>query len=118
MEDVSRRFDRRCRTATALAQRADLRARRRRCGRLRAVRTKLRSPGREKAWVFLDERLRGATSHAVERGNRRSRTMPKTVDRVRTKRAIEGRLALDFPRERPGDGRVETTPTLHKERAA
>jgi hypothetical protein len=68
--------------------------------------------------VFLDERLLGATSNAVERGNRRYRKMQKTVYRVRTKRAIEGHLALDLQRERQSDGRVETTQTLHKARAA
>jgi hypothetical protein len=30
--------------------------------------------------------------------------MQKTVYRVRTRRAIEGRLALDLQRERQGDG--------------
>jgi Transposase len=118
MEDVYRLFDRRCRTATALAKLADLRARLRRFGWLGAVLKKLLSPGLEKALVFLDERLLGATSNAVERGNRRYRKMQKAVYRVRTKRAIEGRLALDFQRERQGDGRVETTQTLHKARAA
>jgi hypothetical protein len=118
MGDVYRLFDRRCRTATALAKLAALRARLRRFGRLREVLRKLRSPGLEKALVFLDERLLGATSNAVERGNRRYRKMQKTVYRVRTKRAIEGRLALDLQRERQGDGRVETTLTLHKARAA
>src|SRR3954447_26798079 len=118
MGDVYRLFDRRCRTATALAKLADLRRRLRRFGRLREVLKKLQSPGLEKALVFLDERLLGATSNAVERGNRRYRKMQKTVYRVRTKRAIEGRLALDLQRERQGDGRVETTLTLHKARAA
>jgi hypothetical protein len=118
MEDVYRRFDRRCRTATALARLAYLRSRLRRFGRLRDVLKKLLSPGLEKALVFLDERLMGATSNAVERGNRRYRKMQKTVYRVRTRRAIEGRLALDFQRERQGEGRVETTQTLHKARAA
>ena len=116
--DVCRLFDRRCRTATALAKLAALRARLRRFGRLREVLRKLRSPGLEKALVFLDERLLGATSNAVERGNRRYRKMQRTVYRVRTKRAIEGRLALDLQRERQGDGRVETTLTLHKARVA
>jgi len=118
MEDVYRLFDRRCRTATALAKLAALRSRLRRFGRLRAVLKKLLSPGLEKALVFLDERLMGATSNAVERGNRRYRKMQKTVYRVRTQRAIEGRLALDLQRERQGAGRVETTQTLHKARAA
>jgi hypothetical protein len=117
MGEVYRLFDRRCRTATALAKLAALRARLRRFGRLGAVLKKLRSPGLEKALVFLDERLLGATSNAVERGNRRYRKMQKAVYRVRTQRAIEGRLALDLQRERQGDGRVETTRTLHKARA-
>ena len=65
---------------------------------------KLMSPGLEKALVFLDERLLGATSNAVERGNRRYRKMQKTVYRVRTKEAIEGRLALDLLREQSGPG--------------
>jgi hypothetical protein len=118
MEDVYRLFDRRCRTATALAKLAVLRARLRRFGRLREVLKKLLSPGLEKALVFLDERLMGATSNAVERGNRRYRKMQKTVYRVRTQRAIEGRLALDLQRERQCNGRSETTRTLHKARAA
>jgi transposase-like protein len=118
MEDVYRLFDRRCRTATALAKLAKLRARLRRFGRLREVLKKLLSPGLEKALVFLDERLMGATSNAVERGNRRYRKMQKAVYRVRTQRAIESRLALDLQRERQGDGRSETTRTLHEARAA
>ena len=118
MEDVYRRFDRRCRTATALAKLADLRTRLRRFGWLGVVLKKLLSPGLEQALVFLDARLMGATSNAVERGNRRYRKMQKTVYRVRTRRAIAGRLALDLQRERQGDGRVETTQTLHKARAA
>ena len=76
------------------------------------------APGLEKALVFLDERLLGATSNAVERGNRRYRKMQKTVYRVRTQRAIEGRLALDLLREQHAQGRAQTTKTLHKARAA
>ena len=118
MDEVYRLFDRRCRMATALAKLAALRARLRRSGRLRAVLKKLLSPGLEKALVFLDERLMGATSNAVERGNRRYRKMQKTVYRVRTKRAIEGRLALDLVRESQAPGRDGTTEALHKGRAA
>jgi hypothetical protein len=90
----------------------------RRFKRLATVRKKLPSPGREKALVFRDQRLWGATSHAVERGHRRYRKMPKTVDRVRTQRTIEGRRALDLLPERPVRGRAETTGTWHKARAA
>jgi hypothetical protein len=118
MEEVYRLFDRRCRTATALAKLAALRARLRRFFRLREVLKKLFAPGLEKALVFLDEKLLGATSNAVERGNRRYRKMQKTVYRVRTQRTIEGRLGLDLMRERQAGGRAKTTKTLHKARAA
>jgi hypothetical protein len=118
MDEVYRLFDRRCRMATALAKLRDLRKRLRRFGRLREALKKLLSPGLEKALVFLDERLMGATSNAVERGNRRYRKMQKTVYRVRTQRAIQGRLALDYQRERQSDGRIETTQTLHRARVA
>jgi hypothetical protein len=118
LEEVYRLFDRRCRMATALAKLAALRTRLRRFQKLRTVLKKLMSPGLEKALVFLDERLLGATSNAVERGNRRYRKMQKTVYRVRTKEAIEGRLALDLLRESQAQGRARTTKTLHKARAA
>jgi Transposase len=118
MDDVYRLFDRRCRTATAVAKLSRLRARLRRFGRLREALKKVLAPGLEKALVFLDERLLGATSNAVERGNRRYRKMQKAVYRVRTRRGIEGRLALDLQRERQGDGRAETTHTLREARAA
>jgi hypothetical protein len=118
MEEVYRLFDRRCRTATALAKLATLRRRLRRFGRLREVLKKLFAPGLEKALVFLDEQLLGATSNAVERGNRRYRKMQKTVYRVRTRSAIEGRLGLDLLRERQARSRSVTTKTLHKARAA
>jgi hypothetical protein len=118
MDEVYRLFDRRCRMATAMAKLAALRARLRRSARLGAVLKKLLSPGLEKALVFLDERLMGATSNVVERGNRRYRKMQKTVYRVRTQKAIEGRLALDLLRESQAQGRAGTTGALHKARAA
>jgi hypothetical protein len=118
MEEVYRLFDRRCRTATALDKLARLRARLRRFGRLREILKKLFLPGLEKALVFLDEKLMGATSNAVERGNRRYRKMQKTVYRVRTHHGIECRLALDLLRERQAKSRYETTEILHKARAA
>jgi hypothetical protein len=118
MEEVYRLFDRRCRTDTARAKLAALRVRLRRFKWLRCVLKKLLSPGLEKALEFLDQRHLGATSNAVERGNRRYRKMQKTVYRVRTKRAIEGRLALDLWRESQAQGRAGTTKVLHKARAA
>ena len=118
MEEVYRLFDRRCRTATALAKLAKLRTRLRRFGKLREALKKVLAPGLEKALVFLDEKLMGATSNGVERGNRRYRKMQKSVYRVRRQGAIEARLALDLLRERQAVGRAETTKTLHKARAA
>ena len=119
MEEVYRLFDWRCRTATALVKLAELRARLRRFGRLRNVLKKLFRAGLEKVSVFLDEKLLGATSNAVEdRGNRRYPKMQKTVCRVRTLRSIEVRVALDLLRQRHAQGRTETTKTLHKARAA
>jgi hypothetical protein len=118
LEEVYRRFDRRCRMATALAKLTRRRARLRRFGRMREVLKKLLAPGLEQALVFLDERPLGATSNAVERGNRRYRKMQKTVYRVQTQSTIEGRLALDLLRESQMRGRAVTTRTLHKARAA
>ena len=73
MDEVYRLFDRRCRTATALRRLAKLRARVRRCKRLGKALDKLQSPTLDKALLFLDDDLLGATSNAVERGNRRFR---------------------------------------------
>jgi hypothetical protein len=118
MEEVYRLFDRRCRTATALAKLAQLRVRSRRFVRLRVVLKELFAPGLEEALVSLDEKWLGATSNATERGNRRYRKLQTTVYRVRTQRTIEGRLALDLLRERQAGGRAKTTKLLHKARAA
>src|SRR3954453_20089566 len=60
MEEVYRLFDRRCRTATALAKLAKLRTRLRRFGQLRKALKKLFAPGLEKALVFLDEKSLGS----------------------------------------------------------
>ena len=118
MEEVYRLFDRRCRTETTLAKLAKLRRRVRRFRRLGSVLKKLFSADVEKALTFLDDRLLGATSNAVERGNRRYRKMQRSVYRVRTKAGITGRLALDLERERRARDRTETTRTLHRARAA
>ena len=45
---------------------------------------KLKSPNLEKALVFLDDKLLGATSNAVERANRRFRKAQKSIYSVRT----------------------------------
>jgi hypothetical protein len=118
MEEVYRLFDRRCRTDTALDKLAQLRRRVRRFRSVGQTLQKLFSPNLEKALTFLDDRLLGSTSNAVERGNRRYRKMQKTVYRVRTQAHITGRIALDMLRESHAQGRARTTGTLHKARAA
>ena len=44
--------------------------------------------------------------------------MQKTIDRVRTKAQIIGRIALDLQREARARERTETARTLHRARAA
>ena len=58
----------------------------------------------EKALVFLDDKLLGATSNAVERANRRFRKAQKSIYSVRTKSHLEERLALDS--KRPARGQM------------
>jgi hypothetical protein len=116
VEEVHRLFDRRCRTETALIKLARLRAHVRRFKGLRPIFQKLQSPNLEKALTFLDDRLLGSTSNAVERGNRRHRKMQKTVYRVRTQATISGRIALDMFRDAQGPSREQTLKTLHHAR--
>jgi Transposase len=116
VEAIYRLFDRRCRTETALAKLARLRARVRRFRGLGPIIQKLQSPNLEKALTFLDDSLLGSTSNAVERGNRRHRKMQKTVYRVRTQATIRGRIALDMFREAQGPSRAQTLKTLHQTR--
>jgi hypothetical protein len=117
VEEVYRLFDRRCRTATALAKLAALRQRVHHFSTLCQVLKGLFSPNLEKALTFLDDRLLGATSNAVERGNRRYRKMQKTVYRVRTMAHITHRVALDLFREMAAYPRASTLTLLHAERA-
>ena len=117
VEEVYRLFDRRCRTATALTKLARLRQRVQRFSTLCQVLKGLFSPNLEKALTFLDDRLLGATSNAVERGNRRYRKMQKTVYRVRTMDHIAQRLALDLFREKATSPRSATLSLLHADRA-
>jgi len=116
MDEVYRLFDRRCATATALAKLARLRQRVRRYRGLGKCLGKLHSPNLEKALTFLGDKLLPATSNAVERGNRRHRKMQKAVYRVRTHKALQGRLALDLQRDQQADGRHDTSATLHQAR--
>ena len=108
VEEIYRLFDRRCRTETALAKLARLRAHVRRFKGLGPIFQKLQSPDLEKALTFLDDSLLGSTSNAVERSNRRHRKMQKTVYRVRTQPTISGRIALDMFRDAQGPSRTET----------
>jgi hypothetical protein len=117
MDEVYRLFDRRCRTETALGKLAALRQRLQRFAQLRQVLKGLFSANVEKALTFLDDRLLGATSNAVERANRRYRKMQKSVYRVRTYEHILDRLALDLFREAAMLSRTATLGRLHTERA-
>lgn len=117
MEEVYRLFDRRCRTATALAKLAQLRQRVRRCKHVGQLLGKLPSPNLDKALTFLDDKLLPSTSNAVERSNRRHRKMQKTVYRVRTQENITNRIALDMLRDSQKKGRTDTLETLHSARA-
>jgi hypothetical protein len=113
MDEVYRLFDRRCRTATALAKLERLRKRVRRFKRLGKLLKKLENPNLEKALHFLDERLLPPTSNAVERGYRRYRKMQKHIYRARTREAIVGRIALDMLRDKYGVIRGRTLDALH-----
>lgn len=117
MDEVYRLFDRRCKTATALRRLEKLRQRVRRCKRLARALGKLNSPNLEKALLFLDDKLLGSTSNAVERSNRRFRKAQKSIYSVRTKRHIEQRLALDLNRELRAAKHARTLKTLHRARS-
>jgi hypothetical protein len=117
MDEVYRLFDRRCKTATALGRLEKLRRRVRRFKRLGKTLAKLNSPTLEKALLFLDDKLLGSTSNAVERSNRRYRKAQKSIYGVRTKRHREQRIALDMNREQRTGKRAQTLKTLHRARS-
>lgn len=117
MDEIYRLFDRRCRTATALAKLAALRQRVQRFTKLHHILKGLFSVNVEKALTFLDNRLLGATSNAVERGNRRYRKMQKTIYRVRTSVHIVARMALDLFRDAMMFLHATTLNFLHGARA-
>ena len=116
MDEVYRLFDRRCKTQTALEKLAKLRRRVRRFRALSQALNKLFSPSLEKALEFLDDKLLGSTSNAVERGNRRFRKAQNSIYSVRTKEHLEQRLALDMHREQRTPKRRQTMKTLHDAR--
>ena len=108
MEQVSALFDRRCRMQTALDTLTKLRRCLDRFTHLGESLKKLFAPTVEKARVFLDDQWLPSTSHAVERGNRRSRKRQKSIYSVRTQEQIKARIALDMWREAQGEGRDQT----------
>jgi hypothetical protein len=77
----------------------------------------LNSPTLAKALTFLDDKLLGSTSNAVERSNRRYRKAQKTIYGVRSKRHREQRIALDMNRELRAGKRALTLKTLHRARS-
>jgi len=117
MDEVYRLFDRRCRTETALAKLAHLRARVQRFHKVGQTLQPLFSSNVEKALTFLDDRALPATSNAVERGNRRHRKMQKSIYRVRTQPHIQSRIALDLLRDAQAPTRRHTAGSLHRARA-
>jgi len=117
MDEVYRLFDRRCKSQTALKKLQRLRRRVRRFEQLGCALNKLKSPNLEKALEFLDDKLLGATSNAVERSNRRFRKAQKSIYCVRTKEHLEQRLALDMYREQRADKRASSLKTLHDARS-
>ena len=117
MAEVYRLFDRRCKTETALKKLQRLRRHVRRFKKLGKSLDQLKSPMLEKALGFLDDKLLGATSNAVERSNRRFRKAQKSIDSVRTKEHLEQRRALDRHREQRAPKRQQTTQTLHDARS-
>ena len=92
VEDVYRLYDRRCKSATALAKLQKLRKRLKRFKWLSEVLKKLESVTVDRSLTFLDDKKLPSTSNAVERGNRRFRK------RVRGNLGILGELLLPvFP---------------------
>jgi hypothetical protein len=67
----------------------------------------------EEVYRMFDRRCRMATALAELAASRE-----KTVYRVWTRKAIEGRLAPDLRRESEARGRAGTTQALHEARAA
>lgn len=117
VDEVYRLFDRRCRSATALARLAKLRQRVRRFKPVGRALEKLYTPSLEKALTFLDDKLLPATSNAVERSNRRYRKAQRSVYSVRTAEHIRQRIALDMDREQRATCRANTTFALHQARS-
>lgn len=117
MDAVYRLFDRRCRTDTAQAKLAVLRARLSKFEHLGRVLSKVQSPNLDKALTFLDDKMLEATSNSVERANRRHRKMQKSIYRVRTQNSLSCRIAMDMFRDRDMVVRSGMLASLHTARA-
>jgi hypothetical protein len=109
MEHLYALFDRRCRTQSALDTLKKLRQWGKRFTWIGDTVHKVCSPPLDQALTCLDDKRLPVTSNAVERGNRRHRTMQKRVDRVRCQVSLEGRIALDMIRESRAENRDRTT---------
>ena len=116
-DEIYRLFDRRCRMDTALSKLALLRRRVQGFTQLSQILRGLFLVNVEKALTFLDDRLLGSTSNAVERSNRRYRKMQKTVYRVRTYAHIVARFALDLFRDAAMPPHTATLNFLHSARS-
>ncbi len=85
MDALDAVLDRRCRTPTALGTWKKRRPWVNRCTWMGETVKKVCAPQLAQALTFLDDTVFPAPSKAVERGNRRHRTRPKSVYRVRSK---------------------------------
>ena len=117
VDEVYRLYDRRCCRATALKKLENLRERVKRYKQGSQTLKKIESPTVERSLVFLDDKRLPSTSNAVERGNRRFRKMQKMVYRVRTRKHIQNRVALDMFRDLHLRRQCQTIQTLHQARA-
>lgn len=79
MDEVYRLYDRRCLMAPAQGRLEKLRRRVRRFKRLGRALGKLNNTTLEKALLFLDDKLLGSSSNAVERSNRRYRKAQMSI---------------------------------------
>lgn len=109
-------FDRRCRKVTALKKLARLRRRVARLGPWASNLQRHFWPDLERALNVLDHPDLPATSNAVERANRGYRKMQKSIYRVRTLKAIRGRIALDLLREELAPEQQRLLERLHQQR--
>lgn len=115
MDDVYGLYD--CGShATALAEMSRLQARVQRRANLDGV-LKFTSAFK-KSLTFLDHPEMPRTTNAVERSNRRYRKMQKSVYRVRVRRQVVGRIAMDLERESAFGWREQECRSLYLARAA